>query len=78
MATLTIDLPIRSMNSQKSRAAAYHGTLSKEVVQILAAGLGEPPPLTVPELQGLARDLWTGIDAAHHVDRERRSWPTLE
>jgi hypothetical protein len=33
-----------------------------------------PEPVSILELQGLGKELWTGVDAAEHVDRERRSW----
>jgi hypothetical protein len=26
------------------------------------------------ELQGLGKDLWQGVDAAAHVETERKSW----
>lgn len=80
MTTLNLDLSDPLYNVLKSRAAANQGPVSEEVVEILASSLRElpPPPLSILDLQGLGRDLWTGIEAAQHVHEERRSWSAPE
>lgn len=78
MPTLKIDLPDPLYEVLKSRAAANHRSASDEALDILTGLLADPPPLSILDLQGLGRDLGTGIDAAQHVDEERRSWSTPE
>lgn len=36
--------------------------------------LNEPKQLSILELQGLGQEIWRGVDAAAHVQRERSSW----
>jgi hypothetical protein len=33
-----------------------------------------PEPLSILALRGLGKQLWVGIEAAEHVERERESW----
>lgn len=75
MATLNVkNLPEALYRSLKDRAKRQRRSIAQEVVQILERALNEPEPLSILELQGLGKDVWRGIDAAEHVERERRTW----
>lgn len=75
MATLNIkNLPDPLYASLKVRAEAQHRSVAQEVTHILSEVLGEGQPLSILELQGLGKELWSGIDAARHVADERDSW----
>ena len=41
---------------------------------ILEQAVGGPEPLSILGLRGLGRDAWREVDAASHVDAERRAW----
>ena len=75
MATLNVkNLPDDLYEKLKARAAREHRSVAQEVTHILATVLGEAEPLDIRELRGLGRELWAGVDAAEHVERERSSW----
>lgn len=75
MATLNIKgMPDRLYKKLRVRAKRNHRSLSQEVTHILAEALEQPEPVSILELQGLGKELWRDVDAAEHVDRERRSW----
>ena len=75
MATLNIkNLPDRLYRKLQARAKRQHRSVAQEVTHILGEVLEEPELLSILELQGLGKEVWSGIDAAKHVDAERRSW----
>ncbi len=75
MATLNIkNLPDRLHRKLRDRAKREHRSVAQEVIHLLTAAVDEAPPLSILALRGLGKDLWTGIDAAEHVARERDSW----
>ena len=75
MATLNIkNLPDRLYKKLRSRARREHRSVAQEVTHILTQALEEPEPLSILDLQGLGKDLWADVDAAEHVDTERRTW----
>ena len=75
MATLNIkNLPDPLYEALKARAESQHRSIAQEVTHLLAEALGKQEPLSILELQGLGRELWSGIDAARYVDEERASW----
>jgi len=75
MATLNIkNLPDALYRKLKARAKRERRSISQEATHILARALDHTEPLSLMELEGLGQDLWRGIDAAGHVDEERRSW----
>ncbi len=43
-------------------------------LEMISEVLEEPEPLSILELQGLGKELWADVDAAGHVDAERRAW----
>ena len=75
MATLNVkNLPDRLYRKLQARAKRQRRSVAQEVAQILSEALDTPEPLSILELQGLGKELWQGIDAAAHVDRERSTW----
>jgi hypothetical protein len=44
------------------------------VTKILDDALETPDPLSILTLRGLGKGQWTGIEAAAHVEAERKSW----
>jgi plasmid stability protein len=75
MATLNIkNLPDGLYKKLQARARGQHRSVAQEVIHLLSRALAQPTPRSILELRGLGKELWRGIDAASHVDRERRSW----
>lgn len=75
MATLNVkNLPDRLYKKLKARAKRDHRSVAQEVTHILVQALEEPDRLSIMDLRGLGKELWNGIDPAHHVERERSSW----
>jgi plasmid stability protein len=75
VATLNIkNLPDALYRKLRARARRERRSVSQEVTRILERAVDEPEPHSLLELRGLGRELWTGIEAAEHVDAERRSW----
>jgi plasmid stability protein len=75
MATLNIkNLPDSLYRKLKARAEREHRSIAQQVTHMLAEALREPEPLSILELQGLGREVWNGVDAAAHVEEERRAW----
>jgi plasmid stability protein len=75
MATLNIkNLPDRLYRKLQSRAKRQHRSVAQEVTHILSEALEEPEALSILDLQGLGKEVWAGVEAADHVDAERRSW----
>jgi plasmid stability protein len=74
MATLNIkNLPDKLYKKLQARAKRQHRSVAQEVTHILTEALEDREPLSILELRGLGKDLWSG-EAAEHVDSERRSW----
>lgn len=75
MPTLNIkNFPAALYRKLQERARRQRRSMAQEVTQILEGALEESEPLSILELEGLGEDLWSGVDAAEHVERERRSW----
>jgi plasmid stability protein len=75
MATLNIkNLPDPLYQQLKARAEREHRSIAQQVIHMLEEALREAEPLSILELQGLGKEVWQGMDAAAHVDEERRSW----
>jgi plasmid stability protein len=75
MATLNIkNLPDPLYRKLQARAKRQRRSVAQEVTQMLSDALDSPKALSILDLRGLGKDLWKGIDAAAHVDRERASW----
>jgi plasmid stability protein len=75
MATLNIkNFPSALYQKLRERARRQHRSMAQEVTYILERVLEEEEALSILELDGLGREIWEGVDAAEHVDDERRSW----
>ena len=75
MATLNIkNLPDVLYRKLQARAKRERRSMAQEVTHILSEALEARKPLSILELQGLGKEVWHGIDAAAHVERERTSW----
>jgi plasmid stability protein len=75
VATLNVkNLPDALYKKLKARARRERRSVAQEVTCLLSAALDAPPPLSIMELQGLGKDLWQGVDAAAHVETERKLW----
>lgn len=75
MATLNIkNLPDALYRKLQARAKRDRRSVAQEVTHLLSEALEASRPLSILDLQGLGKELWHGIDAAAHVQRERASW----
>ena len=75
MATLNIkNLPDGLYKKLQARARRQHRSVAQEVIHLLSRAVAQPTPRSILELRGLGKELWRGVDAASHVERERRSW----
>ncbi|HEX6368361.1 MAG TPA: hypothetical protein VF006_05480 [Longimicrobium sp.] len=74
MATLNVkNVPDALYDALKARAESRHRSVAQEVTHILSEVL-TPQRLSILELEGLGKELWSGIDATRHVEEERASW----
>jgi plasmid stability protein len=75
MTTLNIkNFPPALYRKLQARARRQHRSVAQEVTHILAQAVERPELLSITELRGLGKEYWAGIDAADHVEAERRSW----
>jgi plasmid stability protein len=75
VATLNVkEFPDGLYRRLKARAKRNHRSIAQEVTHILSEAVRGPELGSVLELRGLGRELWAGVDAAEHVEDERRSW----
>ncbi len=75
MATLNVkNLPDLLYRRLQKRAKEQHRSVAQEVTKILDDALESPDPLSILTLRGLGKEQWAGIDAAAHVELERKSW----
>jgi plasmid stability protein len=75
MAALNIkNFPDALYEALKARAESRHRSIAQEATHLLAEALVRQEPLSILDLQGVGKELWSGIDAARHVDEERASW----
>jgi plasmid stability protein len=75
MATLNVkNLPDGLYRKLQARAKRQRRSVAQEIAQILSDVLEAPQPVSILELRGLGREMWSDTDAAAHVARERSSW----
>lgn len=75
MATLNVkNLPDKLYRKLSAQARRHRRSMAQEVTQILADTLDEAELLSLLDLRGLGKETWQGIDAAEHIERERRTW----
>lgn len=74
MATLNVkNVPDALYEALKARAESRHRSVAQEVTHILSEVL-TPQRLSILELEGLGKELWSGVDAGRYVEEERASW----
>ena len=75
MAILNIkNFPDELYDELKDLAAREQRSVSQQVVHLLKRAVEGPAQTSVLELRGLGRSLFEDVDAAQHVESERRSW----
>ena len=75
MATLNIkNLPDRLHRKLRERAKREHRSVAQKVIHLLTAAVEAPTPLSILDLRGPGKELWTDVDAAKHVAAERDAW----
>jgi plasmid stability protein len=75
MATLNVkNFPDSLYRKLQKRARQRHRSVAQETTKILDDALESPEPLSILTLKGLGKNQWRGIDAAAHVEAERKSW----
>ena len=75
MATLNVkNLPDALYRKLQKRARESRRSVSQEVTRILEEAVDRPEALSIVELRGLGKEMWAEVDAAAHVDAERRAW----
>jgi plasmid stability protein len=75
MATLNVkNLPDSLYRKLQKRARKQHRSVAQEVTKILDDLLESPDPVSILTLRGLGKEQWAGIEAAVHVEAERKSW----
>lgn len=75
MATLNIkSFPDDLYEKLRQRAIDEHRSIAQQVTHLLSRILSDAPHRSVLELAGLGKELWREIDAAEHIEQERRSW----
>jgi plasmid stability protein len=75
MATLNIkNFPDHLYRKLQRRAKVHRRSISQEVTEMLTVSLEQSRQLSILELKGLGKAIWADVDAAKHVDEERRAW----
>jgi plasmid stability protein len=75
VATLNVkNLPDPLYRRLQKRARDRRRSVAQEVAVILEEALEREEPLSILELRGLGKEAWRGVDAAAHVEAERRTW----
>ena len=75
MATLNIkSLPDALYRKIQARANRERRSIAQEVIHILSRATEKAKPLSILDLQGLGKEVWRKVDAARHVEKERRDW----
>jgi plasmid stability protein len=75
VATLNVkNLPDPLYRRLQKRARDRRRSVAQEVAVILEEALEREAPLSILELRGLGKEAWRGVDAAAHVEAERRTW----
>jgi plasmid stability protein len=75
VATLNVkNLPDTLYRRLQRRARERRRSVAQEVTCILEEAVDHAEPVSILELRGLGKDAWREVDAAAHVDAERRAW----
>jgi plasmid stability protein len=68
------NLPDGLYRRLQARAKRQRRSVAQEVTQILSEALDTPKAVSILELRGLGKEHWRQVDAATHVNRERKTW----
>jgi len=72
MATLNIKkMPDRLYRKIQARASREHRSVAQEVIHILSQATDDAKSLSILELQGLGKEVWSKVDASKYVSKER-------
>ena len=72
MAVLNIkNFPDALYKKLQARAKRQHRSVAQEVTHLLTDALETPEPLSILNLKGLGKEVWKGVDASGHVEKER-------
>jgi len=75
MAVLNIkSVPDKLYRKLQARAKRERRSVAQEVIQILDQALTDTPPLSILDLQGLGKEIWTGVNSDQYLERERQAW----
>jgi plasmid stability protein len=75
MATLNIKkVPDRLYRKIQARANKEHRSVAQEVIHILSQATEDARSLSILELQGLGKGVWSKVDAGKYVSKEPRGW----
>jgi plasmid stability protein len=75
LATLNIkNVPEGLYELLRARARRERRSIAQEATHLLAAALEAPEVLSILELRGLGKEIWSGVEPAGHVESERSSW----
>lgn len=75
MATLNgKNLPEALYRKLRKRAREHRRSIAQEVTRILEEAVERAEPVSILELKGLGKEIWRDLDAAAHVEAERRTW----
>lgn len=74
MAMLNVkDVPDALYEALKARAKSRHRSVEEELIHLLSEVL-TPRRLSLLELEGLGKEIWSGVNAERHLEEERASW----
>ena len=68
------NLPEHLHAKLRERARRERRSVAQEVTHLLDAALDPPDRVSILELRGLGKELWTDVDPVSHVQRERSAW----
>ena len=67
-------MPDRLYRKIQARANREHRSVAQEVIHILSQATEDAEFLSILELQGLGKEVWSKVDASKYVSKERRGW----
>lgn len=75
MARLDIkNVPDSLYKKLQTRAKRHGRSVSREAIHVLSKALEPQAPYSIPDLQGLDKEIWKDTDPVEHVSREGGSW----
>ena len=75
MAILNIkNLPDALYRKLRTRAKRERRSVAQEVIHLLSEATQGTKAVSILALRGLGKELWSEVDPADHVRKERESW----